>query len=62
MTTENPKTAAADEAPDLLERLRAATAALLEVAEDWSLLDRLPDADRKLLHQAVARVYHPDQV
>ncbi len=62
MTTENPKTAAADEAPDLLERLRAATAALLEVAEDWSLLDRLPDADRKLLHQAVARVYHPDPV
>ncbi len=62
MTTENPKTSADDDAPNLVERLRAATTALLEVADNWSLLDALPDAERKLLHQAVARVYHPDPV
>ncbi len=62
MTIEKPKTSASAEASDLTERLRAATSALLEVAEDWSLLDQLPPDDRKLLHQAVARVYHPDPV
>ncbi|MEP6881892.1 MAG: SDR family oxidoreductase [Dokdonella sp.] len=35
---------------------------MLEVADNWSLLDQLPDVERKLLHQAVARVYHPDPV
>lgn len=47
---------------ELIERLRDATATLLAVAENWSLLDELPPEDRKLLHQAVARVYHPDPV
>ena len=62
VTTENPETPTSDNASNLNDRLRAATAALLEVAEDWSLLEQLPDADRRLLHQAVARVYHPDPV
>ena len=62
MTTRNPKPAASAEASHLPDRLRAATAALLEVADDWSLLEQLPADDRKLLHQAVARVYHPDPV
>ena len=48
--------------PTLVERLRAATAVLQAVAEDWSLLDQLPAEDRKRLHQAVAGVYHPDPV
>ncbi|MEP7096105.1 MAG: SDR family oxidoreductase [Dokdonella sp.] len=46
----------------LLERLRAAAELLEAVATDRALLDRLPDGDRKRLHQAVARVYHPDPV
>ena len=62
MTDENLTTADSDKASDLTERLRAATSALLEVADNWSLLDQLPDAERRLLHQAVARVYHPDPV
>jgi NAD(P)-dependent dehydrogenase (short-subunit alcohol dehydrogenase family) len=47
---------------DLIERLRAATLTLQEVARDWSLLDRLPAEERNALHQAVASVYHPDPV
>ncbi|MEZ5462207.1 SDR family NAD(P)-dependent oxidoreductase [Dokdonella sp.] len=47
---------------ELIERLRDATATLLAVANNWSLLDELAPEDRKLLHQAVARVYHPDPV
>ncbi|HET9032540.1 MAG TPA: SDR family oxidoreductase [Dokdonella sp.] len=62
MTNENPKSIAPVDVSGLIERLRAATSALLEVADDWSLLEQLPAADRKLLHQAVARVYHPDPV
>ena len=63
MTTEIPNPPDSDDASsDLVERLIAATSTLLEVAENWSLLDRLPDDDRKRLHQAVARVYHPDPV
>jgi len=63
VTTEIPNPPDSDDASsDLVERLIAATSTLLEVAENWSLLDRLPDDDRKRLHQAVARVYHPDPV
>ena len=62
MTTENPNPAASAETSDLPERLRAATSVLLEIADDWSLLEQLPPDERKLLHQAVARVYHPDPV
>ena len=46
----------------LLERLRAATELLEAVAADRELLERLPADDRQRLHQAVARVYHPDPV
>ena len=44
----------------LLERLRAAAELLEAVAADRELLERLPADDRQRLHQAVARVYHPD--
>ena len=46
----------------LLERLRAAADLLEVVAADRALLERLPADDRQRLHQAVARVYHPDPV
>jgi NAD(P)-dependent dehydrogenase (short-subunit alcohol dehydrogenase family) len=46
----------------LLERLRAAAELLESVAADRELLERLPADDRQRLHQAVARVYHPDPV
>ena len=46
----------------LRERLLAATTLLESVAADPQLLDRLPADDRARLHQAVARVYHPDPV
>ncbi|MBX3697419.1 MAG: SDR family oxidoreductase [Dokdonella sp.] len=58
-TTESAEVA---DATDLVERLRAATAILQAVAEDWSLLEQLPAEDRRRLHQAVAGVYHPDPV
>src|SRR5258706_3815350 len=46
----------------LQERLRAATELLESIADDRVLLDRLPVEDRERLHQAVARVYHPDPI
>jgi hypothetical protein len=46
----------------LLERLRAATELLESIADERGLLDRLPAEARERLHQAVARVYHPDPV
>ncbi len=49
-------------APALLERLRATTGMLESIAADRTLLDRLPEEDRERLHQAVARVYHPDPI
>jgi NAD(P)-dependent dehydrogenase (short-subunit alcohol dehydrogenase family) len=58
----SPEPALVPEEADLVERLRAATAVLQAVAENWSLLDRLPADDRRRLHQAVAGVYHPDPV
>ncbi|TAL96221.1 MAG: SDR family oxidoreductase [Rhodanobacter sp.] len=45
---------------DLLARLRAAAQLLEAAADDRQLLDRLPAEDRQRLHQAVARIYHPD--
>ncbi|MGB0133173.1 SDR family NAD(P)-dependent oxidoreductase [Dokdonella sp.] len=62
MTRDDPKPADAGDRSELIERLRDATATLLAVAENWSLLDELAPEDRKLLHQAVARVYHPDPI
>jgi NAD(P)-dependent dehydrogenase (short-subunit alcohol dehydrogenase family) len=44
----------------LADRLQAATALLEAVAADRSLLDALPADARSRLHQAVARVYHPE--
>jgi len=55
-----PPADSADQA--LLVRLRAATELLDSIADDRLLLDRLPAEDRERLHQAVARVYHPDPV
>ncbi|HXE78638.1 MAG TPA: SDR family NAD(P)-dependent oxidoreductase, partial [Rhodanobacter sp.] len=59
MTTTDPTHADSAEA-DLLTRLRAAVQLLETVADDRQLLDRLPAADRQRLHQAVARIYHPE--
>lgn len=42
------------------ERVRAALDLLEAIAADRSVLDALPVDDRKRLHQAVARVYHPE--
>jgi NAD(P)-dependent dehydrogenase (short-subunit alcohol dehydrogenase family) len=52
----------ADSDDALLERLRAATELLEAIAADRPLLDRLPEEDRERLHQAVAKVYHPDPI
>ncbi len=49
-------------ADDLAERVRAVTALLESIAADWSVLDRLPDDERRRLHLAVAAVYNPDPV
>jgi NAD(P)-dependent dehydrogenase (short-subunit alcohol dehydrogenase family) len=49
-------------AADLLERLRDAVALLESIAVDRSLLEHVPDDERKRLLQAVASVYHPDRV
>lgn len=59
MTTTKP-TPGDDPDTDLLTRLRAAVQLLESVADDRQLLDLLPAEDRQRLHQAVARVYHPE--
>ena len=46
---------------DLRTRLRAATELLESVAADRSVLDLLPDEDRKRLRQAMDRVANPDR-
>ena len=47
--------------PDaLVDRVRAATALLVEVAADRALLDAVPGEDRARLHAAVAEVFLPD--
>ena len=63
MTIPNPTThtpSSDDADATLLQRLREAAALLESVAADRQLLDRLPEDDRERLHQAVARMYHPD--
>jgi NAD(P)-dependent dehydrogenase (short-subunit alcohol dehydrogenase family) len=42
------------------ELVRSATATLERLAADWSLLDRLPAADRQRLHRALAGLSHAD--
>ncbi len=46
----------------LQERLRAASELLEAVAADATLLDALPEAERKRLREAVSRYHHPDPV
>jgi NAD(P)-dependent dehydrogenase (short-subunit alcohol dehydrogenase family) len=60
--TNSPTMPLDDDASTLSERLLAATRLLESVAADPHLLDQLPADDRARLHQAVARVYHPDPV
>ena len=45
---------------NLLDRLRAATELLEQIAADANLHAPLPLSDRERLHQAVARVHNPD--
>jgi NAD(P)-dependent dehydrogenase (short-subunit alcohol dehydrogenase family) len=46
----------------LLEQVRAAAELLEAIDADRKLLDELPEAERKRLHQAVAQFYDPDPV
>ena len=45
---------------DLLERLRATTLLLEQIAADFSVVDALPTLERERLFQAIARIHHPD--
>ena len=54
-TTETPT-------PALTERLRDTVELRESIAADRSVLQGVPEADRKRLLQAVASVYHPDRV
>ena len=58
--TSAPTDPSRDDNPALPERVQATLALLEAIAADHSVLDALPEEDRKRLHQAVARVYHPD--
>ena len=44
------------------ERLRASVELLEQIAADWRLLEKLPAAERRRLHAAVALLYNPDPV
>jgi NAD(P)-dependent dehydrogenase (short-subunit alcohol dehydrogenase family) len=46
--------------PDLLDRLRATTLLLEQIAADFNVVDALPPAERERLFQAIARIHHPD--
>ncbi|MEO6065613.1 MAG: SDR family oxidoreductase [Lysobacterales bacterium] len=59
--TENTPALPTDE-HSLQERLRAASELLEAIAADATLLDDLPDAERKRLREAVSRYHHPDPV
>nr|WP_242007605.1 SDR family oxidoreductase [Luteimonas cucumeris] len=50
----------ADEAATLPERVRIALELLEAIDADRTLLDALPADDRRRLHQAVAKVFHPE--
>ena len=47
---------------ELLRRLRAAIGSLESIGADWSLLESLPEEDRKRLHKAVAAIHNPDRI
>ena len=51
---------AARSTDDLLERLRAATLLLEQIAKEAGIVDVLPPSERERFFQAVARVHHPD--
>ncbi|MEO5963554.1 MAG: SDR family NAD(P)-dependent oxidoreductase, partial [Thermomonas sp.] len=59
MTNDNTPPVEIDDT-QLVERLQAATEALERIAEDHSLLAKLPAEARDRLQRAVAGVYHPD--
>ena len=59
MTTTCPPPADETDA-ELLAQARAAIRLLQTIADDRGLLERLPVAERQQLHQAVARMYHPE--
>lgn len=48
--------------PAQLEQLRAATALLESIAGNVTLLDALPEADRKRFKQVVTRIHNPDPI
>jgi NAD(P)-dependent dehydrogenase (short-subunit alcohol dehydrogenase family) len=52
----------ADPMARLVDRLREAVELLESIAADRSVLEGVPDGERKRLLQAVASVYHPDRV
>ena len=52
----------ADRMARLVDRLREAVELLESIAADRSVLEGVPDDERKRLLQAVASVYHPDRV
>src|SRR5688500_1067639 len=52
----------ADPMVRLVDRLREAVELLESIAADRSVLEGVPDEERKRLLQAVASVYHPDRV
>ncbi|MEQ1685848.1 MAG: SDR family oxidoreductase [Burkholderiaceae bacterium] len=58
MNISRPATSTPD--PDLLERLRATTLLLEQIAADFDVVDALPPAERERLFQAIARIHHPD--
>lgn len=55
-----PHPIADDSAATLPDRMRVALELLEAIAGDRTLLDALPADDRERLHQAVAKVYHPE--
>src|ERR1700730_10964416 len=48
--------------PALLERLRAAAELLEAIDKDRTVLDGLPEEERRRLHLGLAQVYNPDAV
>src|SRR5688572_17004555 len=52
----------ADTGRQTLDRLRDAVGLLESIAADRSVLEDVPEEERRRLLQAVASVYHPDRV
>ncbi len=58
----HPESPCPPESGELLARLLSATELLEAIAADATLLDALPEADRKRLKAAVYRYHHPDPI